>query len=115
MMAPAAALSRSLRSLPLAALGDSPAVRRDAPPKSRREGAAVAARLTPPLRGRADGSVTPWSGGTQTRELGRTVDYVDDVQDAVDILVRAGVDEPRSLTSLTRESRVDLMRPMPRP
>ena len=47
--------------------------------------------------------------GTQTRELGRTVDYVDDVQDAVDILVRAGVDEPRSLTSLTRESRVDLM------
>jgi len=46
--------------------------------------------------------------GTQTRELGRTVDYVDDVQDAVDILVRAGVDEPRSLTSLTRESRVDL-------
>ena len=110
MVAPAAALSRSLRSLPLAALGDSPAVRRDAPPKSRREGAAVAARLTRPLRGRRRWLVTAWSGpaGEETRE--RTVDYVDDVQDAVNILVRAGVDEPRSLTSLTRESGVNLTR-----
>jgi hypothetical protein len=33
MVAPAAGLSRSLRSLALAPLGDRPAVRRDAPPK----------------------------------------------------------------------------------
>ena len=38
MVAPAAGPSRSLRSLSLASLGDCPAVRRDAPPKSSGEG-----------------------------------------------------------------------------
>jgi hypothetical protein len=46
--------------------------------------------------------------GPQARGFERTLDYVDDVQDAVNILVRGGVDEPRSLTSLTRESGVNL-------
>ena len=39
---------------------------------------------------------------------GRTVDYVDDMQDAVNISVRAGADEAGTLPSLTRESGVNL-------
>ncbi len=46
MVAPAVDLSRSLRSLPLASLGDSPTVRRDIAPRSRWDGAA-ACRPTP--------------------------------------------------------------------
>ena len=41
---------------------------------------------------------------------GRTVDYVDDMQDAVNISVRAGADEAGTLPSLTRESGGELNR-----
>jgi hypothetical protein len=103
MVAPAAGLSRSLRSLPLAALGDIPAVRRDAPPKSMREGGCGRRPSDgAPLRGRVGGSPRRRAGPAAEGTIERTLDYVDDVQDAVNILVRAGVDKPRSLTSLTR-------------
>jgi hypothetical protein len=68
---------------------------------SRRPGDAAAER---PCLWLATARSGPASEGTSEG----TVDYVDDVQDAVNILVRAGVDEARSLTSLTRESGVNL-------
>ena len=49
-----------------------------------------------------------WNGPAGEGTIERTFDYVDDVQVAVNILVGAGVDEPRSLTLLTRESGVNL-------
>jgi hypothetical protein len=109
MVAPPAELSRSLHSLPLAALGDSPAVRRDAPRKSRREGAAVGAfdgAAERPPRRLAKPRIGPRGG----RAIERALDYVDDVQDPVNILAAPGVDEPHSLTSLTRQSGVNLTR-----
>ena len=46
--------------------------------------------------------------GPQVRGYQHALGYVDDVQNVVNILVRVGVDDPRSLTSLTRESGVNL-------
>ena len=59
MVAPAAGLSRSLRSLPLAPLGDSPAVRRDAPPRSNTGGGCRLPSQPPALDGRLVSAPSP--------------------------------------------------------